>query len=73
MEHIPNLSLRPTVLACEDMRLGDCTLETELGSVDLGIRAQLGEIERGFFDRVVRGKSQRQTATPEPLEQLAER
>jgi len=73
MKHIPTLSLRPTVLACEDMRLGDCTLETELGSVDLGIRAQLGEIERGFFDRVVRGKSQRQTATPEPLEQLAER
>jgi len=33
------------------MRLGDCMIETELGSVDLGIRAQLGEIERGFFDR----------------------
>jgi hypothetical protein len=26
-------------------------IKTELGSVDLGIRAQLGEIERGFFDR----------------------
>jgi flagellar assembly protein FliH len=33
------------------MRLGDCLVETELGSVDLGIRSQLGEIERGFFDR----------------------
>ena len=33
------------------MRLGDCVIETALGSVDLGIRAQLGEIERGFFDR----------------------
>jgi flagellar assembly protein FliH len=33
------------------MRLGDCVIETELGSVDLGIRSQLGEIERGFFDR----------------------
>jgi hypothetical protein len=33
------------------MRLGDCVIETELGSVDIGIRAQLGEIERGFFDR----------------------
>jgi flagellar assembly protein FliH len=33
------------------MLLGDCAIETELGSVDLGIRAQLGEIERGFFDR----------------------
>jgi len=26
-------------------------IETELGTVDLGIRSQLGEIERGFFDR----------------------
>jgi flagellar assembly protein FliH len=33
------------------MRLGDCVIETDLGSVDLGIRSQLGEIERGFFDR----------------------
>jgi DNA-binding response OmpR family regulator len=33
------------------MRLGECVLEAELGSVDLGIRAQLAEIERGFFDR----------------------
>jgi flagellar assembly protein FliH len=33
------------------MRLGDCVVETSLGSVDLGIRSQLAEIERGFFDR----------------------
>ena len=48
---VPNLSVKPTVIAGEGMRLGDCVMETELGSVDLGIRAQLGEIERGFFDR----------------------
>jgi flagellar assembly protein FliH len=48
---VPNLALKPTVLAGEGMRLGDCIIETELGSVDLGIRSQLGEIERGFFDR----------------------
>jgi flagellar assembly protein FliH len=48
---VPNLAVKPTVLAGEEMRLGDCVIETELGSVDLGIRAQLGEIERGFFDR----------------------
>lgn len=47
----PNLALKPTVLAGEGMRLGDCAIETELGSVYLGIRSQLGEIERGFFDR----------------------
>jgi flagellar assembly protein FliH len=51
MAHIPNLALKPTVLAGEGMRLGDCVIETGLGSVDLGIRSQLGEIERGFFDR----------------------
>lgn len=48
---LPNLAIKPTVIAGEGMRLGDCVIETDLGSVDLGIRAQLGEIERGFFDR----------------------
>jgi flagellar assembly protein FliH len=51
MALLPNLAMKPVVMAGEEMRLGDCVLETELGSVDLGIRAQLGEIERGFFDR----------------------
>jgi flagellar assembly protein FliH len=49
---VPNLVVKPAVVVGEGMRLGDCAIETELGSVDLGIRAQLGEIERGFFDRV---------------------
>jgi flagellar assembly protein FliH len=48
---LPNLAVKPTVMAGEGMRLGDCEVETELGSVDLGIRSQLAEIERGFFDR----------------------
>lgn len=48
---LPKLAVKPVVIACEGMRLGDCAIETEMGSVDLGIRAQLGEIERGFFDR----------------------
>jgi len=48
---VPNLAVKPAVVAGEGMRLGDCVIETDLGSVDLGIRAQLGEIERGFFDR----------------------
>ncbi len=51
---VPNLPVKPVVEAGEGMRLGDCLIETELGSVDLGIRAQLGEIERGFFDRAGR-------------------
>lgn len=51
MALVPNLNLKPAVMAGEGMRLGDCTIETKLGSVDLGIRSQLAEIERGFFDR----------------------
>ncbi|MGB7547812.1 MAG: FliH/SctL family protein [Terracidiphilus sp.] len=54
---MPNLALKPEVVTGERMRLGDCMIETELGSVDLGIRAQLGEIERGFFDRAARSGS----------------
>jgi len=54
----PNLALKPTVLPGEGMRLGDCLVETELGSVDLGIRSQLGEIERGFFDRAGRSRAE---------------
>ena len=48
---LPGLAVKPAVLAGEGMRLGDCAIETEMGTVDLGIRAQLSEIERGFFDR----------------------
>jgi flagellar assembly protein FliH len=54
VERIPNLAVKPAVIAEDGMHLGDCVMETELGSVDLGVRAQLGEIERGFFDCVRR-------------------
>jgi flagellar assembly protein FliH len=64
---LPNLGVKPEVAAGEGMRLGDCVIETELGSVDLGIRAQLGEIERGFFDRA--GGSRAATAVNEAAEQ----
>jgi flagellar assembly protein FliH len=49
--YVPNLAVKPEVLAGEGFRLGDCVIESNLGTVDLGIRSQLGEIERGFFDR----------------------
>ena len=52
---IPNLALRPEVEGVPEMRLGDCVIESDLGRVDLGIRAQLAEIERGFFDRPAGG------------------
>jgi flagellar assembly protein FliH len=60
---IPNLAIKPMVISGEGMRLGDCAIETELGSVDLGIRSQLGEIERGFFDRAGGPGARRPAAT----------
>jgi flagellar assembly protein FliH len=57
MALVPNLAVKPTVLAGDGMLLGDCVVETELGSVDLGIRSQLSEIERGFFDRAGASRS----------------
>ncbi len=48
---VPNLTMKPNVEAGEGMRLGDCAIESKVGTVDLGVRSQLGEIERGFFDR----------------------
>lgn len=50
--HTPSLAVKPEVVSGEGMRLGECTIKTDLGSADLGLRSQLGEIERGFFDRV---------------------
>ena len=42
----------PTIQVVEDFSLTqhDCVLETELGTADLGLDAQLKEIEKGFFD-----------------------
>ncbi len=50
--HLPNLAIKPQVLPGEGMCLGDCRIESQVGAVDLGVRAQLAEIERGFFDRM---------------------
>ena len=71
MALLPNLALKPVVIAGEEMRLGDCVIETELGSVDLGIRSQLGEIERGFFDRAAGMRRGRNSLSPEVAETSA--
>ena len=38
----------------KSLRLGDCVMETSLGRVELGVVAQLGEIERGFRELLAR-------------------
>jgi flagellar assembly protein FliH len=69
---VPNLAVKPTVIAGEKMRLGDCVIETDMGSVDLGIRAQLGEIERGFFDRPGSSKAgSSSSVAAEPVEAVS--
>jgi len=45
-----NAADRPIAVADERLQAGECVLETKLGTVELGVRAQLEEIERGFFD-----------------------
>jgi flagellar assembly protein FliH len=47
---VPNLAARPTVVAGEGMQLGECVLETALGTADLGIDAQLAEVRRVLLE-----------------------
>jgi flagellar assembly protein FliH len=46
------VSPSPSLQIAGDERLtaGECVLETNVGRVELGVSAQLEEIERGFFD-----------------------
>jgi flagellar assembly protein FliH len=68
---LPNRNVKPAVVAGEGMRLGDCVVESEVGTVDLGVRSQLREIERGFFDRA--GVSTASMAGASPDEACAAR
>ena len=72
MTRMPGLALRPVVVGEPRMELGECRMETELGSADLGLWPQLKEIERGFFDRMggreanVKQSSLQQSLPPSP-------
>jgi flagellar assembly protein FliH len=45
-----NLRIQPGILEDPSLSPGECLLGTELGTIELGVRAQLEEIEKGFFD-----------------------
>ena len=51
-EHFAAAQLHVNATVVEDSTLQpkDCVLETELGKANLGLDAQLKEVERGFFD-----------------------
>jgi flagellar assembly protein FliH len=50
--YLANPNNGSTIAIVEDAHLGpkDCILETDLGSADFSIDAQLKEVEQGFFD-----------------------
>jgi flagellar assembly protein FliH len=48
---LPNRETTPEVIGTEQMRTAECLMETDLGSADLGVRVQMGEIERTMLDR----------------------
>jgi flagellar assembly protein FliH len=45
-----SMRIQPGVLEDPSLSAGECVLATELGTIELGVRAQLQEIEKGFFD-----------------------
>jgi flagellar assembly protein FliH len=51
-EYLANSQNGSTIAVVEDAQLGieDCILETDLGSANFSINAQLKEVEQGFFD-----------------------
>jgi flagellar assembly protein FliH len=50
--HLAATAQKVSLSIVEDAELGldDCILETELGSANFSIAAQLKEVEQGFFD-----------------------
>ncbi len=60
-----NSRIQPGILEDPSLSPGECLLATELGTIELGVRAQLEEIEKGFFDLLDRRPAESSTnATP---------
>lgn len=56
------LAVSPEVVEDDSVGSSNCILETELGSTELGLEAQLKEVETGLFDLL----AQRPGALPQP-------
>ncbi|MHB1959656.1 MAG: FliH/SctL family protein [Acidobacteriaceae bacterium] len=61
-----NSRIQPGVLEDPSLSPGECVLATELGTIELGVRAQLEEIEKGFFDLLDR-RPAGASANPAPV------
>jgi len=64
----PDLPVSPEIVSDEALTTGECVLEAHPGSVDLGVRSQLAEIERGFFD-LLKQREKQGTGRSEPTSQ----
>lgn len=49
--HLPNLRIKPEVVADAQLCPGECELESNCGVADLGVASQLREIARSFLGR----------------------
>lgn len=47
--HLPNLRVRPVIVADDKLGEGECHIESNVGSVDLSIQTQLQEITRSLL------------------------
>jgi flagellar assembly protein FliH len=50
MAHLPGLKVRPEIVPDPGIELGDCVIESEMGSADLGMGAQIHSIQHALFD-----------------------
>ena len=50
MLHLPNLKVRPAIEPDQQLQTGDCVIETDVGSANLGFRAQLEQVERSLLE-----------------------
>ena len=76
MALLPNLGSKPAGGSRRWDALGECAIETALGTADLGIPAQLAEMERGFFgaaDREAGAAWRLETLRPRSLAVRGER
>lgn len=58
LAHLPNLRVRPLVVADEELQAGECRIECNLGSLNLSVQNQLQETARMLLDQIVPGSRQ---------------
>ena len=52
--HLPNLRIKPEIIADGQLHQGECELESNCGVADLSVASQLREIARSFLGREAR-------------------